>query len=276
MALLPKEPTTPKTALSDFNIVIYGPPKIGKTTLAAQFPGALFLATEDGQNALQCYRVQVDSWQRFLDACAELQAGGHGFESVIVDTCDNLWGLCQRHVCEKRGIEHESELAYGLGAELIRTEFFRALTKLSMLPYGLVLISHAVVREVATRTGKHDRIIPSFKEREQGKLLGMADFILYCDLLTAPGADGKAETRRVIRTKTSEAWVSGDRTGRLPDPLPLEFGAFKDAFDKAVAAHVAGQAARPKALRAAASKPAPAPQAPQAAPAAPAGAQTNP
>jgi hypothetical protein len=276
MALLPKEPTTPKTSLSDFNIVIYGPPKIGKTTLAAQFPGALFLATEDGQNAIECYRVQVDSWQRFLDACAELQAGGHGFESIVVDTVDNLWGLCQRHVCEKRGIEHESELAYGLGAELIRTEFFRALTKLSMLPYGLVLISHSVVREITTRTGKHDRVIPSFKEREQGKLLGMADFVLLADLLTTPGPDGKPETRRVIRTKTSESWVSGDRTGRLPDPLPLDFGAFKSAFDTAVAAHHAGQATKAKATRAAAPKPVPAPTATPSASAAPAGAKTNP
>ena len=149
--------------------------------------------------------------------------------------------LCQRHVCEKRGIEHESELAYGLGSELVRAEFFRAMNKLAMLPYGLVMISHAVVREITTRTGKIDRVIPSFKEKEQGKLLGMADFILYCDLATTQGPDGKSETRRVIRTKTSEHYISGDRTGRLPDPMPLDFQVFKTEFDKAVAAYTASQ-----------------------------------
>ena len=267
MPLLPKEPSRPKTNLADFNIVVYGMPKIGKTTLASKFPKAIFLATEDGQNAIECYRVGLDSWSAFLDACAELKAGGHGFETIIVDTLDNLWVLCQRHVCEKRGIEHESELAYGLGSELVRAEFFRALNKLAMLPYGLVMISHAVVREITTRTGKIDRVLPSFKEKEQGKLLGMADFILYCDLLSVPGPDGKPETRRVIRTKTSEHYVSGDRTGRLPDPLPLDYVVFRQEFDKAVAAHAASLGSpKPNSNPAPAAPPppAPAPQKPTA------------
>jgi hypothetical protein len=237
MALLPTERTKPKIDLSDFNFIIYGPPKIGKTTLASDFPGAVFLATEDGQNALGCYRVLVDSWPGYLEACGELLAGKHPFKTIVVDTVDNLWGLCQRYICEKRGIEHESELAYGLGSELIRVEFFRALTKLSMLPYGLVLISHAITREVTTRTGKLDRVIPSFKEREHGRLLGMADFILYCDLIVVPDEDGKPQAQRVIRTKTSETYIAGDRTGRLPDPLPLDFGVFKREFDEAAVAH---------------------------------------
>jgi len=246
MALLPTEPTKPKTDLSDFNFIIYGPPKIGKTTLASDFPGAVFLATEDGQNALECYRVPVDSWPGFLDACSELMAGKHPFKTIVVDTVDNLWGLCQRFICEKRGIEHESELAYGLGSELIRAEFFRALTKLSMLPYGLVLISHAVSREVTTRTGKYDRVIPSFKQREQGRLLGSADFILYCSFNVVADEDGQPQSHRVIRTKTSEAYIAGDRTGRLPDPLPLDFSAFKKEFDKAADAHAGVRSAPAK------------------------------
>jgi len=257
MALLPTEPTKPKTDLSDFNSIIYGPAKIGKTTLASRLPDVVFLATEDGQNALDCYRVAVDSWPRFLDACGELMEGKHPFKTIVVDTVDNLWGLCQRFVCEKRGIEHESELAYGLGSELIRAEFFRALTKLSMLPYGLVLISHSVTREITTRTGKYDRVIPSFKQREQGRLLGMADFILYCDLLVVTDDDGKPESHRVIRTKTSEGYIAGDRTGRLPDPLPLDFTVFKDEFDKASAAHAG---AGPSNAKPAASNAAPKPK----------------
>lgn len=242
MNLLPKEPTVPKSELSDFNTIIYGPPKIGKTTLASRFPGAVFLATEDGQNAIECFRVLINTWDNFLDACGELLEGDHPYKTVIVDTVDNLWELARRYICDKRGIEHESELAYGLGSELVRTEFFRALTKLSMLSYGLVLISHSVTREITTRTGKYDRAIPSFKEREQGRLLGMADFILYCDLVTVPDEDGAPQVHRVIRTKTSEAYVSGDRTGRLPDPLPLDFEVFKQEFDEAVACYLSGPA----------------------------------
>ncbi len=61
MALLPNTRTPPKSKLSDYNIVIYGHPQIGKTTLAARFPNAVFLATEDGQNALECYLVRIET-----------------------------------------------------------------------------------------------------------------------------------------------------------------------------------------------------------------------
>jgi AAA domain len=234
MGLLPSKPSRPMTEMSCFNYIIYGSPKIGKTTLASYFPNAVFLATEDGQNALECYRVSVDSWTIFLDTCLELLKGNHPFKTVVIDTIDNLWELCRREIWEKRGIEHESELAYGLGSELVRTEFFRALTKLSMLPYGIVIISHSVSKEVTTRTGTHERMIPSFKEKEQGRLLGMADFILFCDLDSAVGDDGKKKALRVIRTKTSESYVAGDRTGLLPESMPLSFDVFQQEFDAAI------------------------------------------
>ena len=234
MSLLPTEPTKPKTALSDFNWIIYGAPGIGKTTLANDFPGALFLATEDGQGAHGCYRVAVDSWEKFLGACRELAQGKHSFATIIVDTVDNLWSLCATYVCAKRGIEHESELEWGKGFELVRTEFFRALTKLSFLPHGLVMISHAQDTDVETRTRKFTKTVPSFKLREQPRLLGMVDFIFYCDHDATKDATGKPTYQRVIRTKAAEAYVAKDRTGRLPDPMPLGFDHLSKAFDEAV------------------------------------------
>ena len=38
---------------------------------------------------------------------------------------------------------------------------------------------------------------------------------------------------------------AGDRTGRLPDPLPMDFSIFKAEFDKAVMAHLEEQAGKP-------------------------------
>jgi len=65
-------------------------------------------------------------------------------------------------------------------------------------------------------------------------LLGLCDLVLYCDTETAPGPDGKPVTRRVLRTKPSQHWESGDRTGLLPETLPLNFDAFRAAFESAV------------------------------------------
>jgi len=39
--------------------------------------------------------------------------------------------------------------------------------------------------------------------------------------------------RRVMRTKPSPYWEAGDRTGRLPETIELDFDAFLAAFEAA-------------------------------------------
>ena len=233
MALLPTEPTPPKKDLSDFIILEYGFPKAGKTTWASHFPNSVFLATESGQNAIECFKVPIDSWATFLAACNELARGGHDFRTIVIDTVDNLWLLCQQHVCGKHKVEHESDLAYGKGYSLILTEFQRVLTKLSHLPYGLVLISHAEMEEVKTRTGSYHKVVPSLREKPRKVVLGMADMVLLCDIETVPGPEDQPTMRRVMRTKPSPYWEAGDRTGGLPETIDLDFDAFTSAFKAA-------------------------------------------
>ena len=143
--------------------------------------------------------------------------------------------MCAEHVCAKFKIEHESDLGYGKGYALINNEFYRVLNKLSLLPHGLFLISHSQEKELETRTGKITRIVPTLPEKARKIVLGMVDLILFCDL--DPSADGKAGARRVIRTKPSVHYEAGDRTGRLPEVIDLDFGKF-------VAAYAAGQPPR--------------------------------
>jgi len=233
MSLLPTQPTPPKRNLSELTTLIVGFPKAGKTTLASRFPNSVILATEAGQNAIECYRVTIDSWATFLAVCNELAQGGHSFRTIVVDTIDNLWLLCQRHICEKHHVEHEADLAYGKGYALILTEFQRVLTKLSHLPYGLVMISHAELEEVKTRTGSYHKAVPSLREKPRKVVLGIADLILYCDLETVSNPDGQPTMRRVMRTKPSPYWEAGDRTGRLPATIDLDYDAFVAAFEAA-------------------------------------------
>lgn len=238
MALLPTQKSQPKTNLSDFTVFIYGHPKIGKTTFAAAFPDAVFLATESGHNALSIFKIDIDTWDKFLEACRELAEGKHAFKTICVDTLDNLWSLCRNHVCEKNKIAHEADLPYGKGHSLILSEFQRVLTKLSMLPYGLVLISHAAVQEIQTRTGAMHKVVPSLPDKPRKLVLGMSDLILFCDQEIVRTDDGKQVIHRVIRTQPSPNYEAGDRTGRLPDVIDLDYRKFVDAFGRPAATTV--------------------------------------
>lgn len=233
MSLLPKEKTKPKTDLSAYTIMLYGMPKIGKTHFAAQFPDVLMMASEAGLTALECYQVSIESWQMFLDACAELAVSPGRFKSVCLDTLDNLWAYCRSYVIEKYRVEHESDLSYGKGYSLVQTEFGRVLTKLSHMDFGLVMTSHCTVREFQTRTGVTHRYVPTLPEKARNVVIGMSDLILFADTDVVQGADGKPELRRVLRTKPNPSYDAGDRTGRLPDPLAMDFPTFQQEFEKA-------------------------------------------
>jgi len=226
LALLPTEKRKPKQRLEDFSILLYGQPKIGKSTFCSQMDNPLFLATEPGLNALEVYEVQIPDWKTFLQVCAEIAQGGHPFKTIVIDTVDNLWKACAEHFREKLDIVHESDLPYGKAYMLIRDEFLRVLRKMSLLPYGLILTSHVEVEEIKTRTQTINKAVPSIPKSGRTTVLGWVDMILYATMETTE--DG--EEIRVIRTKPSENWEAGDRTKRLPATVPLDFEEFKRAF----------------------------------------------
>ncbi len=229
---LPKEKTKVKEDLSAYTILIYGQTKIGKSTWASKFPDAVFMATEAGLNSLEVYSDYVKSWEEFLANCKELAAGKHKFKTIVIDTVDNLYKMCSEAVCERLKIKHESEAAFGKGFSMVNSEFQRVLTRLSLLPYGLIMISHAQEKEIETRTGKVKKIIPTLPEAGRKIVLGMADMVLYADMLNIKDAEGKKiiGTRRVLRTKPTNLYEAGDRTQRLPETLDLDYDLFMEAF----------------------------------------------
>lgn len=231
--MLPQSKTPPRLDLLSLIVLLYGMSKIGKSTFCSHAEKALFLATEAGLNHLEVFQCPITCWDEMLAACAEIAAGKHEFRTIIIDTVDNLYRFCSEHYCKKLGVIHESDVGYGKGFSIVNNEFHRVLTRLSQLPYGLWLISHAQEREVETRTGKIMRIEPTLPGKAKKIVLGLVDLVLYADIETAPGADGRPTIRRVMRTKPGPMFEAGDRTGRLPDTIPLEYQAFVQAFNQA-------------------------------------------
>ncbi len=235
MPILPTAKTPPKPSLADLTVLWYGSTKIGKTSTCAGADGALFLATEPGLNALDVYQAPILSWDDLLSACAEIAEGKHPFKTIVIDTIDNAYRFCTDYMLKKHGVEHESDMGYGKGYALINNEFQRVLNKLAFLPYGLFMISHAKEVEVTTRTEKFMRVVPTLPEKARKIVLGMVDMVLYCGIEDVKGPDGERELRRVIRTKPSLYYEAGDRTGRLPEVIDLDFRKFMEAYSAAVA-----------------------------------------
>lgn len=228
---LPTTKTPPKPNLADLTVLTYGATKIGKSTWCSHAESALFLSTEPGLNSLEVFQIPIRSWDELLAACGEIAEGNHPFKTVILDTVDNAYKMCAEHVCRKFKVEHESDLGFGKGYALTNNEFQRVLNKLAFMPCGLYLISHSQEIEIETRTGKYTKTVPTLPEKARKIVLGLVDMVLYCDIETTAGPDGKMVTRRVMRTKPSLNYEAGDRTGRLPEVIDLDYTKFIEAFN---------------------------------------------
>lgn len=223
--MLPESKSKPKERLMDYNILVHGFPKIGKSTLANQAGNVLFADTEGGLGALEVYRSPVISWHNgeeegsFLKLCADFVKGEHNFNAMVIDTVDILHKLCSDYVMKKQDITHPGDLDWGKGWALVKDEFMRPLVKLSTSKYGLIFISHTREIEVTTRTSKLTKAVPTLQNYIWNQISAFVDIILYFHSEVTEEGE-----KRYIRTKPSEKWIAGDRTNKLlkADPILIE------------------------------------------------------
>lgn len=225
---LPTKKSVPSGKLEGRTIVIYGPPKVGKSTLASEMGEVFFMDTEGGLNELEVYKEPVGDWPTFLEWCAAIAANPTQYDAVCIDTFDMLALYCTNYTNTKLGIAHESDADWGKGWKMANQEFTRALAKLAALPeLGLILIGHSKDVEIKTRNATYNKSVPSLSGQLKDTVINMADLILFCDF--DENEDGE---ERVIRTKPSRYWDAGERgkKPRLPETLPLDYKALKLAW----------------------------------------------
>ena len=223
---LPSIKSTKETNLGKQVILVYGRPKVGKSTFCSYFDKALFLATEPGLNHLEVFKINVNSWKVFLESCAEIAQGKHEFKTIIIDTVDNLLIYCSDYVCKENEISHPADLPHGKGWSLVTSEFTRALIKLYGLGYGVVLVSHSKQEEVETKTKKYNRFTIDISGKNQNVILNGMDLILFMDSEIKDGIE-----IGMVRTKPSQYYEAGDKSKLLPENIQYPLDNPKVAFD---------------------------------------------
>ncbi len=249
---LPTEKSVPSLSPAQIRALLYGPPKIGKSTFASKInpDKTLFIATEPGLGSLEVYEAPVSNWEEFLAVGQEIaedvkKGKDRRFDVVAVDTVDELYRFCSAYVCAQLGIKHPSDADYGKGWSAVTDEFRLRIGKLANLGLGVWFISHAEDREVKKKVGSKTVTQPTLSGQARKFLVGFVDFIFLAEW------EGEEEkSKRVLRTQGAEHHEAGGRvpegSSPLPDPLPLDAVILRKEMAKSLAPPAAPEPEQPK------------------------------
>jgi len=209
--------------------LLFGPPKIGKTTFASGFPKTVYLCTSKKEiSRIKTPFILVNTHKKLIDAVDYLLENKKRLEYqvIVFDFVDAMWTNCEQHVCKKLKIEHASEAGYGKGVGMIDTEFRKVVNRVIGSGYGCIFISHMQIKEVQTMGGVVTKTVTSLPDRARKIIIPLVSVIGYIDFETIKTKDeitGKVEykKKRVISFEPSEFLEAGDRDGYLPIKLSL-------------------------------------------------------
>lgn len=214
-------------------VLLYGKPKAGKTTAAASFPNSLLVAFERGYNALGGVRaVDITKWSEFKTVLRQLEKpeARQMYETIVIDTISIAWEYCEQHICIQNGVQKISDIAWGGGYSACKKEFESALRKITMLGYGLVLISHSTNRIEKTADGSEIEIIsPEMPKRAAEICNGLVDIIGYIG-----GEYEDGQFVRYLYTRETPTLFAGSRFKYLAPKIKFGYNELVNAIADAI------------------------------------------
>ena len=219
--------------------VIYGAEGVGKSSLAAKFPNALFLDTEGGTSRLDVRRIKITGWEELLATVKEVIAYPEVCKSLVIDTADWAESFCIDYICAKyRQVSIES-FGYGKGYTYLQEEFgefLKLLNKLTDVGVNPVIIAHGKPRkfELPDEQGAFDRYETKLTRQVAPLIKEWCDMLLFCNyktfVVTTENNAKKAQGgKRVMYTTHNPCWDAKNRFD-LPDELDLDFAAIAHLF----------------------------------------------
>lgn len=222
--------------LSGYITLLYGPPKIGKTTFGSKMPGHLVLAFERGYNALPGVMAQdITSWGEFKQVVRELKKPEvkEVYKSLIIDTADVASSLCQKYICNQLGIDNIGDGGWSTnGWAKYKEEFEDTFRTLSQLGYAIVFISHDKEKTIKPQNNsEYQQIGSSMQTSALSIIENMSDIIGYAHTKI----DVNGNSSRVLTLRSLDNSIRcGCRFKHITPEIPFSYEALTKALNEAI------------------------------------------
>tara|TARA_R110002167_G_scaffold182479_2_gene382857 strand:+ start:1389 stop:2087 length:699 start_codon:yes stop_codon:yes gene_type:complete len=137
------------------NMIIYGAPKIGKTTVLTQLENCLIIDLESGSDMVDALKVKVNNLKELADVGREIMKQGKPYKYVAIDTISKLEEWCedegkQIYMKTPMGVNFEKKnpgmsilsLPNGAGYLYLRMAYKKWIDRLNMLADHIILVGH--------------------------------------------------------------------------------------------------------------------------------------
>ncbi len=210
---------------------IYGQPKVGKSSLAAHAPGALFADVEGGIDNLDCASVAVPTWDRMISLVHDFGRDAE-FQTLVIDTADVLEKKLWEHLCKANKYKSIGAPAYGKGYDEALHEWTRFISLVKGITdtsgKNVLFLAHSNVKPVLSPDSEtYDRHGINLHKNIQEHFFGQMDanFFMHFDLGVRKNAQGdfvaSSSGQRMLTVGESATCLCGNRFG-LSGTIPVD------------------------------------------------------
>lgn len=230
-------------------ILIYGPPKMGKSTFASLAPAPVFIQTEDGLDAIDVPAFPLaQSFGDVLNAIEQLATQEHDRQTVVMDSADWLERLIHNQVCKEQNVKSLESIGYGKGyvfAIDMWRQYIDATNYLRDNKNMVVInIAHSQIKRFENpETDAYDRYQIKMHDKASALLMENSDVILFVNeqVNITKSQEGFSkrvraigEGERVLYTESRPSFVAGNRFS-LPAEIPFDRSG---AYWSTIASHI--------------------------------------
>ena len=233
--LKPPEPLPPR-------IIVYGEPKVGKSTFVSGAPAPIFADCEQGHEYLarsmgKNYKgVHINSYTDMIDLLLALNDQEHEYKTLVIDTIDWLEKIIHQHIIDSAGSNKDNRptgitdpnhnaTSYGKGYEAAAVMVRRLCEILDGLrrkkKLMIVLVAHSVVKK-REEPGQepYDRFIMKLHQKAESIWREWADMLIMARTEQVKTVSGKEmEPKRILILGGTKSAEVGTRC-KMPHTLP--------------------------------------------------------
>lgn len=235
------EPSVISRDLSGKSFLLYGERKSGKTSNAIKFPKHIVLGFEKGWNMLSGVMGQpINKWSEALSVKKQLlkdvKAVEDGvkkettYKTVIIDTADLAYMMCEQHILDKENVEYLDETEKMRGYKAVKKEFNLFLQDFVKAGYTLVVIAHSETKQIKINGEKLERTQPLVDKRGFEVIAGLVDVIGYA----ANETDKDGNSVMTLTMRGNEFLEAGSRNKYTSTKIPFTYKALLEDMEQAV------------------------------------------